>query len=219
MAKIDQLAIDLGIKFGERIHPIIAWKRFLDDIFILWTGSIEKLHLFLEELNKIHPTIKFTLSHTIPLEESQPCDCKPSESLAFLDTSTSIVKNKIIVDLYKKTTDRCQYLLPSSCHPPHITENIPFSLAYRIVRICSEEETRDKRLAELKTMLLSRDYKAKLVDSVIQKAKNIPRSKALERVQKTKSSTSTALVPPFSFFSLCCLMTDKNKQGAYRAKS
>ena len=99
------------------------------------------------------------------------------------------MNNRIVVDLYKKPTDRCQYLLTSSCHPPHITENIPYSLAYRIVRICSEEETRDKRLAELKNMLLSRDYKTKLIDNAIEKAKGTPRSKALERVEKTKTET------------------------------
>ena len=179
MAKIDKLAINSGSKFGEGIHPIRAWKRFLDDIYIVWTGSVEKLHLFLEELNQIHPTIKFTISHTNPIHDTQPCNCKPSQSLAFLDTATTIVNSKIIVDLYKKPTDRCQYLLTSSCHPPHIKDNIPFSLAYRIVRICSEEETRDKRLEELKNMLLSRKYKNKLVDNAIQRAKAITRSKAL----------------------------------------
>ena len=143
--------------------------------------------MFLEELNLLHPTIKFTISHTTPTNESTSCDCKPSDFLAFLDTSTSIVNNKIIVDLYKKPTDRCQYLLTSSCHPPHITDNIPFSLAYRIVRICSEEETRDKRLAELKNMLLSRDYKAKLIDNAIARARATPRSKALERVSNLKN--------------------------------
>ena len=41
-------------------------KRFLDDIFAIYTGSIESLHKMHNELNKLHPTIKFTMSHTIP---------------------------------------------------------------------------------------------------------------------------------------------------------
>ena len=57
-------------------------------------------------------------------------------------------------------------------------------MAYRIVRICSEEKTRDSRLEELKTMLISRDYKTKLVDYAIQKAKAITRSRALEKAEK-----------------------------------
>ena len=47
-------------------------------------------------------------------------------------------------------TDRNQYLLTSSCHPTSVTNNIPFSLALRLVRICSEVESRDKGLMELK---------------------------------------------------------------------
>ena len=96
---------------------------------------------------------------------------------------------KIIVDLYRKPTDRNQYLLPSSCHPAHVTKNIPFSLAYRIVRICSEADTCEKRLEELRQLLLDRKYKKSIINSAIKKAKAIPRKKALERVnleEKTK---------------------------------
>ena len=189
MAKIDQLAIKLASSFSEGTNPIKAWKRFLDDIYILWVGSSQKLHEFLDELNQIHPTIKFTVNHTTLQNEEKSCNCEPSETLAFLDTSTSIKENKIFVDLYKKPTDRCQYLLPSSCHPPHITENIPFSLAYRIVRICTEPETRDIRMKELKVFLLSRDYKSNLIDKAIKKATDIPRQRALERVTKSKNET------------------------------
>ena len=156
----------------------------MDDFYILWVGSSQKLHAFLDELNQVHPTIRFTVSHTTPSQEDNPCNCTPSDTLAFLDTSTSIFENKITVDLYKKPTDRCQYLLTSSCHPPHITENIPFSLAYRIVRICTDPTSRDKRLAELKDMLTSRDYRPKLIDEAIQKAKDIPRERALRRGNK-----------------------------------
>ena len=76
----------------------------------------------------------------------------PTVSLPFLDTSCQIVDGKIEVDLYRKETDRNQYLLTSSCHPAHVTENIPFSLAMRIVRICTLEENRELRFSELKQL-------------------------------------------------------------------
>ena len=96
---------------------------------------------------------------------------------------------EILIDLYKKETDRNQYLLTSSCHPSHVTTNIPFSLALRIVRICSLPETRDKRLIELKQMLGDRGYKNNIINNAIEKAKCIPRSKALEKVTKKKQGT------------------------------
>ena len=41
----------------------------------------------------------------------------------------------------------------------YVTENIPFSLELRIVRICSHPEDREKRFDELKALLISRAYK------------------------------------------------------------
>ena len=47
-------------------------------------------------------------------------------------------------DLYRKPTDRNQYLLLDSCHPKTTTRAIPKSLGLRIVKICSEPEIREK---------------------------------------------------------------------------
>jgi len=41
-------------------NHIKLWKRFIDDIFIVWTGSKEELTEFMEKINKIHPTFHFT---------------------------------------------------------------------------------------------------------------------------------------------------------------
>ena len=38
------------------------WKRFINDIFLFWTDSLEKPTSFLDFINSIHPTIKFTSS-------------------------------------------------------------------------------------------------------------------------------------------------------------
>ena len=40
-------------------NHIKLWKRFIDDIFIVWIGSKELIE-FMEKINKIHPTIHFT---------------------------------------------------------------------------------------------------------------------------------------------------------------
>ena len=74
------------------------------------------------------------------------CDCEPTDYIPFLDTALKI-ENKIDIDLYKKKTDRKQYLLPSSCHQKSTTLSIPFSLS---LRICQKSKNRDKRLSELK---------------------------------------------------------------------
>ena len=89
MAKIDKLAEGLATKFGDGVHPVRFWKRFLDDIFLIWTGSLDKLHQFLDALNTMHPTIKFTINHT-KSENDVSCECNPCTSIPFLDTSASV---------------------------------------------------------------------------------------------------------------------------------
>ena len=99
---------------------------------------------------------------------------------------TLLKSSQIVTDLFRKPTDRNQYLLTSSCHPAHVTDNIPYSLALRIVRICSETHDRDKRLDELKILLLSRNYRLGMINAAIEKAKSVSRIQALTRVEKSE---------------------------------
>ena len=185
---IDKLFWDIARKYGKNGEiPLKFFKRFLDDIFLIFFGSVHNLHMFFDELNTIHPTIKFTMSHTVPennILELESCSCPPSKSISYLDTLCEIKEGKIITDLYRKPTDKNQYLLTSSCHPIDCFKSIPFSLAMRIVRICSEIQARDNRLQELKEMLLSRGYTPGIIDAAIAKARAIPRQEALKRVTR-----------------------------------
>ena len=96
----------------------------------VFVGSTRNLHKLISEINKIHPAINFTMTHTsIEGDElHQRCSCPEQNSIPFLDTSLSIKEGKMSVDLYKKPTGRNQYLLTSSCHSPQTTLNIPYSL-------------------------------------------------------------------------------------------
>ena len=160
-------------------------KRFLDDILMLFTGTSANLHCFIDAINKIHPTLKFTVTHTKHPDDTG-CDCPPLDRLPFLDTALRIKDGKISSTLFRKPSDRNKYLLPSSCHPPHCSQNIPYSLSLRIVRICSEPEERDANLAVLKDMLLSRDYLPSVINSAVTRALQVSRDVALERVVRNK---------------------------------
>ena len=150
--RIDPSIKQLAKIYTEGNVSLRILKRFLDDIFSIFVGTTKNLHKFIEENNKIHHAIKFTMSHTSIINEDTNlrCSCPPQHSIPFLDISLSIENGRISTDLYKKLTDRNQYLLTSSCHPNQTTLNIPFSLALRIVRICSVEEQREQRFLELK---------------------------------------------------------------------
>ena len=74
------------------------------------------------------------------------------------------------------------YLLPSSCHPPHITKNIPYSLCVRLVRICSDRKTLLVRMEELRNLLLSRNYLPSVINSAFDRALLLTRENCLKKV-------------------------------------
>lgn len=47
----------------QKTKPLVL-KRYIDDIFIVWTKSSEELAKFLADLNKFHPSIHFTHQHS-----------------------------------------------------------------------------------------------------------------------------------------------------------
>ena len=98
----------------------------------------------------MHPTIKFTADWS-------------KTSINFLDVTVSIAEGVIETDLYVTPTDTRQYLLSSSCHPFYCKKDIPYSLALRLNRNCSNNEFLDKRYNDLEKHLLERGYSEKMV--------------------------------------------------------
>ena len=73
--------------------------------------------------------------------------------------------------------------MPSSCHPAQTYKAIPYSLSLRIVRTCTNKDTRDLRLEELKAQFLERDYPEHIINTAIKRAKKVPRQIALRETK------------------------------------
>ena len=100
---------------------------------------------FLHFLNNQHPAIK---KWNFNFE---------TRSVEFLDVRVRVDSEGYLqTDLYIKPNAKNNYLLPSSCHPSHIFKNIPYSLAYRLVRNCSLRQDLEIRFEQLREMLLNR---------------------------------------------------------------
>ena len=125
------------------------WKRYIDDILFFWRGSEEQLVEFVNFLNTFDPTIKFKLVKGTNYNfETRKVD--------FLDTTLWLDDEGFIQStLYSKPSRVVQYLMPSSSHPSHITKNIPYSLAYRLLRIECTPAFFEKNLLQLEKELLS----------------------------------------------------------------
>ena len=91
---IDQKVNDIFRKYEEKNPNSI--NRFLDDILKLYLDTTQNLHRIFEEMNNIHPSIKFTMSHTTNHNKSPStrCNCEPQESIPYLDTSCKIINER-----------------------------------------------------------------------------------------------------------------------------
>ena len=83
---------------------LYLWWRYIDDRCFVWDHGEVKIKLFIYDINKMHPTKKFTADWS-------------KTSINFLDVAVSITESIIETDLHIKPADTHQYLLSSSCHP------------------------------------------------------------------------------------------------------
>ena len=118
---------NLETKFpeGQHLQPL-AWLRYIDDIFLMWTHGEESLEKFLEELNDFNQNIKFTSDYS-------------AKNIPFLDLKVGLKDGKITTDLHVKPTDHHQYLHFSSAHPNHTKRSLVFSQTLRMSRLCSNK--------------------------------------------------------------------------------
>ena len=115
------------------IYPFIKdlcklYLRYIDDIFMIWTGTKEQFYQFDSTLNNCHHSIKFD-------HEISPDEVNVLDTTVYVDTNGTIQTK-----LYTKHTDRHNYLHRRYEHPLPLKYNLAYSQALRIRRICSNEE-------------------------------------------------------------------------------
>ena len=96
---------------------------------MIWTHGEDELMKFLEYLNSLHRSIKFTCENS-------------NYEIAFLDTLVKIdpETNKVYTSLYTKPTDTHSYLHYQSAHQKSCTKKGPFGQFLRLRRICQKND-------------------------------------------------------------------------------
>ena len=135
-----------------------VWWRFIDDIFLIWEHGEESLNVFVDYLNSVHPTLKFTVKYS-------------KTQVEFLDVLVSNENGHIRTNLYVKPTDTHQYLHFSSCHTYHTKSGIPYGQALRLRRIISNDDDFQEKCSDLKQWLLKRGFDERMVTDKIHLAK------------------------------------------------
>ena len=154
----------------------VFYKRFIDDGFGVWIGSLEELEAFAQHTNSIRQNIKVNLQYS-------------TESIEFLDALVKIENGHINTDLFVKPTDKQLYLRKNSYHPPNTNKSLAYGLGVRIRRICEKEKDYTKHRAALTTQLRNRGNSGAFIENQLQKIDTLGRSKLLAHSTGTKEET------------------------------
>lgn len=115
---------------------IIMFKRFIDDIFCIWQGTIRQFEQLIEKLNKLSAPFGIHFG-----------EYSIGSEVNFLDVTLKIDDNGLIqYSLYKKPTDSRLYLKTGSFHPRHVFDSVAYSQLLRVSKRNSgdsEEDTND----------------------------------------------------------------------------
>ena len=169
---------------STHLEKIMLWKRFIDDILMLFKGTKAECESLVTWLNSLLPGVvklKYEFSYS---------------RIVFLDLEIFIEDGILKTSIHVKPTNQQLYLEYSSNHPQHCKDSIPFSQALRVVERCTSSEDRDGQLSILKTKFEDRKYPPELIDRQFEKAKSRDRKSLIfqERRPNSKNDNKVRLI-------------------------
>ena len=182
-ANIFMARLETQILSNSCIKPLF-WKRYIDDVFLLWNTSQEKIESFVKKANDFHSTIKFTAE----MSETE---------ITFLDTKVykgvRFAKESILdVQTHYKQTKTFQYTNFYSCHPPGVKKGFVKWEALRLLRTNSSQITFEKNIRNFHNRLLERGYPPAILIKYLSEVKFADRKTALQ--QRNKSARKKLLL-------------------------
>ena len=168
----------------------LLWKRFIDDILCIWPGSKESLKEFMDQINKAHPTIKFTY------------ECS-NTSIDFLDLT--IYKGeryrstgKLDVKPFFKHTNKFQYLEYNSAHPSNTFKSVVKGEMTRLLRACSSEQIYKEIQRKMHRIFRDRGYPNRLIQDTFHTVQFKDRLPLLDKERDTECPYDTFLVTTYT---------------------
>ena len=117
--------------YMEVVGQRVVWLRYVDDIIVVVPCRTD-LPALLTRLNAVHPSIQFTV------EEEQ------NECLPFLDTVVTRQDSGPVFRVYRKPTNKDDFVHFFSHHSRRTKEDIVTGFFLRALRVCSPETLEDE---------------------------------------------------------------------------
>lgn len=105
---------------------------------------------------------------------------------------------KLTTKLYRKPTDKHQYLHFESSHLKHWKTSIPYSQAIRFKRICSHKSDFVSNCAQLRSALIRQKFPPRLIDDAVVRANALDRDTLIAPKKNPPHLAQTNLVLNFS---------------------
>lgn len=134
------------------------YRRYLDDIFIIWEHSKESFHEFINLLNSHHPSI--TVKAELDLKTINFLDVTVFKGTRFQDNG--ILDTKV----FFKPTDTLELLHKDSYHPSHTFSGIIKSQILRYKRICNNKNDIEDACRRLFYALKPRGYSDRFLRNI-----------------------------------------------------
>jgi hypothetical protein len=152
----------------ENKPEIEFYARFIDDGFLIVnSNNIDNMTEWCTNTFK-HKFLSFTYN----LSETE---------VNFLDINVKLSTDNIITtSLYKKPMSKHAYLHYYSNHPKHLMNSLPYSQGLRIIRICSENTTRELEIKKLVNSFKGRGYPDEILNRCLDRLKPIDRNDLLK---------------------------------------
>ena len=142
----------------EPLQPLV-WKRYIDDIICIWTGTRNELESFLARINTAHRTLRFMWSIS-------------NKRIEFLNLN--IFKGgkfntnyHLDISTHFKKTNTFQYLHFSSSHPKSVFKGLMKGEAIRFLRSNTDPHTYNKTINKFREHLFLRNYPKNFVDRIL----------------------------------------------------
>lgn len=179
-----------GVSMGSPVAPILAhlymseleenipnykgkkptlFYRYVDDIFMIMKGTQREINMFLNFMNKIEASIKFTL------------EIQKDNKLPFLDVMVERRNGELITYVYRKPTDTGLYLRWTSNQPRKYKINLIKCLCNRAKRICSSDSLFKQELEYYKNIFIKNGYPMNVIKKTIRSVElNIIKNKPIQ---------------------------------------
>ena len=157
-----------------RIQPTY-YRWYIDDIFFIWNNSVMELEQFINHLNSIHPTIKFTNSTS-------------STMITYLDLDIYIKEHQFNTKIHFKSTNTFSYLHGKSNHPASTFKGVYKGENIHILRNTTDEDTYNSTMTFINQQFKRRQYPSRLTS--VQPIQFTERDKYLESSKDTTGATT-----------------------------